>query len=589
MTAPLGTETSPPASIPQRLGRLARHQPVALALTLIFGLAAGWIVVGQAWLLSHAIAAVFLQHAALHELRLPLLLFLTLTCLRAVAVFASEIAAQRFAARLQRSLRAELSTRLFSLGPAFTAGKRSGELVSTMLQSVDALEAFYSQLLPQLAFAALIPFGIAVILLPLDWPSALLLVVTAPLIPLFLWLIGGAAQALTRRQWRALRWMSAYFYDLLQGLTTLKSLNLSAQRTRDIAAVGERYRRATLQVLRVGFLSAFVLELVATLSTAIIAVEIGLRLLYGQLAFAPALFILILAPEFYLPLRTLGVRFHAGTAAIEAARHIFELLDAPLPLRATTSRPVLWRATPPRLRLEGVTYTHPARRQPALQRVTMELLPGSTTVLLGASGSGKSTLAHLLLGFLHADSGQILLDANAIDQADLEAWRARVSWVPQHPYLLHATIEENLRLARPDASRAEMELALQRAGIDEFVTHLPDGLATPIGERGERLSAGQAQRIAIARAVLKDAPCLLLDEPTSALDVESEASVQGLLGAFAIGRTSLVITHRLGWLARADQVCVLSRGNLVQAGAPHELRAQPGPLRDILQAAGAAA
>jgi ATP-binding cassette subfamily C protein CydD len=584
---PLDVE-SPPDSVPQRLLSLARQQPALLAAAVIFGLLAGLAVIAQAWLLSQAIDAVFLRHADLRQLRTPLLLLIGLACLRAAAVFASEVSANRFASNLQCRLRADLGSRLFTLGPAFTAGERSGELVTTWMQSVDALETFFAQVLPQLAFASLLPLSIAIVLLPRDWPSAVLLLATAPLIPLFLWLIGSASQAMTRRQWRALRWMSAYFYDILQGLTTLKSFNLSAGRIHDIADVSERYRRATLQVLRVGFLSAFVLEIVATLSTAIIAVEIGLRLLYGHLAFAPALFILILAPEFYLPLRSLGLRFHAATAGIEAARRVFELMDTPLPTAPRTMRPTPSTGRPPALRMQSVTYAYPGRTHPALREVSLELTAGSLTVVLGASGSGKSTLASLLLRFFDPDTGEILLDGTRLRELDLDAWRGRVGWVPQRPHLFHATLEENLRLGAPSASPADLARAVQRACLDEVVADLPLGLAAPIGERGERLSAGQAQRVAIGRAMLKDVPFLLLDEPTSALDVESEAILQRSLVEFASGRTTLIITHRLSWLAHADQVCILSEGQLAQAGAPEALRATAGPLRAILQAAEAA-
>jgi ATP-binding cassette subfamily C protein CydD len=585
MTTRQAEAASPAQGIPRRLLHLGRQQSAYLAAAILLGLLAGLIVIGQAWILSHAIEAVFLGGVGLERIRAPLVLLAGLACLRAAAAFASETCATRFASDVQQRLRRDLAGRLFALGPAYTSGERSGDLVTTAIQSVDALEAFFAQVLPQAAYAALLPLSIALALLPRDWPSAVLMLVTAPLIPLFLWLIGGAAQAMTRRQWRALRWMSAYFYDLLQGLTTLKSLNLSARRIDDIAEVSDRYRRATLRVLRVGFLSAFVLEIVATLSTAVIAVEVGLRLLYTHLTFGPALFILLLAPEFYLPLRTLGIRFHAATAGLEAARRVVDVLDAPLPVRPVLGRRLTPADLPPAVSLRRVRYTYPDRSRPALDDLSLDLPAGRLTVLLGASGSGKSTLAALLLRFIDPDAGEILVHGDALADLDLEAWRAGIAWIPQRPHLFHASLEDNLRLGSPAASLPRLEQALERAGLVDVVNRLPAGLATPLGERGERLSAGQAQRVAIARALLTEAPLLLFDEPTSALDVETEAAVQRSLAEAASGRTALVITHRLSWLAFADQACLLAGGRVVQAGPPESLRAAPGPLREILQAA----
>jgi thiol reductant ABC exporter CydD subunit len=417
------------------------------------------------------------------------------------------------------------------------------------------------------------------------------------LIPIFTILIGSQADALTKRQWTSLSRMSAHFLDVLQGLTTLKLLGRSREQVRTIAQISERFRHATMGVLRVAFLSALVLEMVATLSTAVVAVQIGLRLLYGHLSFEQALFVLILAPEFYLPLRLLGTRFHAGMEGVAAARRIFEVLDTELPTRdpciaRVEAEPVLPSAGKarelaghtPHIRFEGVCYAYDGDQYPALENLSFEIAPGSKVALVGPSGAGKSTVAHLLLRFVEPDHGLIMVDGEPLSNLAPAAWRQTVAWVPQDPYLFHDTVAQNIRLARPTATPDQVAWAARQAHAHTFIVALPQGYDTVVGERGARLSGGEGQRIALARAFLKDAPLLILDEATANLDPEVEAQVQEALSRLLQGRTALVIAHRLGTVHHADRILVLSGGHLAQEGSHATLVSQEGMYRRLLSA-----
>ncbi len=564
----------------RRLLSLARAARLALGLTILAGLLTGWLAIAQAHGLSLLVDAVFLGGADLQAVTGLLGFLLAVICLRALLAWGGESAAGAVAVRVKRDLRARLFDKLLALGPAYTRGERSGELTAAAVEGVEALDAYFGQYLPQLVVTAAVPLSILLFVFPLDWISGLVLLLTAPLIPLFMILIGRTGEALTRRQYTLLGRLSASFLDSLQGLVTLKQFGRERDRIAELADASDRYRRVTLSVLRVTFLSALALELLATLSTAVVAVEIGLRLLYGWLEFRQAFFVLLLAPEFYLPLRMLGLRFHAGMAGTTAARRIFEILDAPVPRQEaqTPDVPSAWPGTLPAewsLVLEGVSLTYPGDSAPALQGIDLEVRAGQRLALVGPSGAGKSTLAALLLRFLEPSAGQMTLLAEGrstpLTAIPLQVWRAQVAWVPQTPYLFHDTLANNLRIAKPSASREEMDAALRAAHLDEFVRSLPQGLETVIGEEGARLSGGQAQRLALARAFLKDAPFLIMDEPTSSLDPESEALLEDAVHRLMRGRTVLTIAHRLNTVVGADRIFVLDGGRVVERGAHAEL------------------
>ena len=571
----------------RRLVRAAFTARIGLVLVICSGLLGGVFTVLQARYLSQTIGQAFLADASLASLR-PLLIALLCAGLgRAFAVWGSDVAASRVAAQVKRDLRDRLVAQLLALGPRHVRGERTGELTNTVVEGIEALDAYFSQYLPQLALAALLPLTVLFFIFPLDPLSGLVLLLTAPLIPIFMILIGGAADALTRRQWTALSRLSAHFLDALQGLATLKMFNRSREQIQVIAEISDRYRQTTMGVLRVTFLSALTLEWLATLSTAVVAVEVGLRLLYFRLTFEQAFFILILAPEFYLPLRGLGLRFHAGMAGVAAAKRIFEILEMVTPASDTvepTPRPL--QPHEMQIRFTDVCYAYPGvdRDRLALDHVTFDLPPGTLTALVGPSGGGKSTLAQLLLRFDVPLSGAITAAGRPLDMFSLSQWRAGVAWTPQTPYLFNASVAENIRLARPEAPLAAVQHAAAEAGAADFITALPQGYDTVIGERGARLSGGQAQRIALARAFLRDAPLVILDEPTAHLDPAAEAVVQSALERLRAGRTLLVIAHRLNTVRRADRIIVMDRGRVVGVGTHAALLAQGGVYRELVEA-----
>ena len=557
----------------------------ALAAAVLAGFLAGLATVWQARQVSGIIAGVFLGGQTLAQV-MPLMgLLLAAIAARALFTYLSETAAGAAALRVKDHLRGLLARHMLELGPAYTQGERSGELVNTAAQGIEALDAYFSQYLPQLALAGLLPLAYLVVLIPIDPLSGIILLLTGPLIPFFMFLIGSTAQRLTRRQWTALGRMSAYFLDTLQGLTTLKALGRSAEQVGRITRVSEQYRDATMRVLRVTFLSALVLELLGTIGTAIIAVEVGLRLLYGRMDFEAAFFILLLAPEFYQPLRTLGLRFHASMSGVTAARRIFEVLEHP-PLVERGGEQASGLSVSLRkpfvIEIKDVRCTYPGRSQPALEGISLNIEAGQTVALVGESGAGKSTLAALLLRFLTPERGSIFVNGVPLASISVDAWRAELGWVPQQPYLFHGSIAENLRMARPGAADGELRSALEQAQLFEWVESLPAGWDTSIGEGAARISGGQAQRLALARAFLRDAPLLILDEPTAHLDVEQEQLLQESIGRLCAGRTVLVIAHRLPTVARADQILVLDGGRVVERGTHADLLSRGGNYARLL-------
>jgi ATP-binding cassette subfamily C protein CydD len=418
------------------------------------------------------------------------------------------------------------------------------------------------------------------------------------MIPFFMVLIGSLANAQSHTQWTQLSRMSAHFLDVLQGLTTLKIFGRSRDQAQEIARISAQFRDATMSVLRIAFLSALALEMLATISTAIIAVEIGLRLLYGRLAFEEAFFILILAPEYYGPLRLLGARFHAGTAGVSAAQRIFEVLScqpAVFSEGAASSAPTTegrkeafseYTSPPFAIHFEEVHYAYEAGERAALNGVSFTIQRGQKVALVGRSGAGKSTAAQLLLRFIEPAGGRITVNGDDLAAIPADVWLEQVAWVPQMPYLFAESAADNIRLARPDAPLEDVIHAAQQAHADTFIRALPDGYETWIGERGARLSGGQAQRIALARAFLKDAPFLIFDEATSNLDPETEAQIQAAIRALMRDRMVLIIAHRLSTVLDADQIVVLDAGYVAEVGTHDELSARAGTYHQLVTAYG---
>lgn len=559
--------------IDHRLWPRGARERLALAGAVGFGLLAGLFAVGQAFGLSRLIDFAFLGGADRAAAAGWLILLALAAVARAVSGAAGEACAQELSIRTRAELRDRLAHHLVALGPHRVAGERAGELVRTATAGVDALDATLSQYLPQALLAALVPLAILAAVYAADPLSALVLFVTLPLVPLFTALVGSLAAARTAEQWRTLGRLSARLLDGLHGLPTLVALGRAEDHAAEVGRTAERLRVAAMRVLRVAFLSGFVLELLATIGTALLAVQVGLRLLHGHVEFAPALFVLMLAPEFYKPLRALGASFHAAMPGRDAAARIFALLETPAS-DASGGRRLVAPADGPAqgVAFEGVSFTYAGGRT-ALDGATFVLPAGRMTALAGPSGAGKSTAAALLLRFLEPAAGRIAVDGQVLADLDAEAWRRHIAWVPQRPHLFAGTARENLLLARPGAAAGELERAAALARFDEVLAELPRGWDTPLGEAGARLSSGQAQRLALARAFLRDAPLLILDEPTAHLDPALQARLSEAARELCRGRTALVIAHRLETLASADHVVVLEAGRVVEQGAPRELRA----------------
>ncbi len=575
----------------RRLISLTRDSRLALTITILTGFLAGFLTIGQAWYLSLTIDGVFLASRSLIQVIPWLRLLLFIIGGRAFLAWINEVSANAIAVRIKSDLRERLFTHLLDLGPAFSRGERTGELTATVVEGVEALDSYFSQYLPQLAVSTLVPLSILVFVFPLDPLSGLVLLLTAPLIPLFMYLIGKGAEIVTQRQYETLGRLSAHFLDSLQGLTTLKLFGQSKAHTRSIAQVSQQFRDTTMSVLRVTFLSALALELIATLGTAIVAVEIGLRLLYGRMDFQEALFLLVLAPEFYLPLRMLGLRFHAGMAGTSAARRIFEILDTPTSHRASINDAHVSVSQPPRpegsfarIEFSGVSFTYPNQAVSALRNVNLQIRSGQHLALVGKSGAGKSTLANLLLRFIQPQEGLISIDGEPLEQFPLEDWRRLIAWVPQRPYLFHDTIAANLRLGQAEAGMQELIDAAQMANLHDFILSLPQGYQTVIGEGGGRLSGGQAQRLALARAFLKNAPLLILDEPTSSLDPGNEVLLEASTRRLRQGRTVITIAHRLNTVYQADQIIVIDNSRIIEQGTHGSLLAQKGAYAKMVSA-----
>ena len=550
--------------------RLLRYASAArgqLLLTVGLGLAGTGLILAQAGLLARALASAA-SGTGLTALAGTLTALLAVLAARAGAAYGGEVAALRAAATVKSQLRRRLTAHALRLGPAWLGGQRAGEITTLATRGLDALDAYFARYLPQLVLACLVPVAVLVRVGLADWVSAVVIAVTLPLIPVFAILVGLDTKARTRRQWLLLGRLGGHFLDVVEGLPTLRLFGRATAQADVIAEVTDAHRRATMAALRVAFLSALVLELAATLATALVAVEVGLRLLAGQLSYQTALLVLLLTPEAYLPLRAVGAQFHASVEGAAAAEQAFGILDTPVP--AAGARPLARRAPATDLHrdtitLREVTLSYPGRDQPALDRVSLTLRPGDHIALTGPSGAGKTSLLALLLRFAEPSGGTIDVGDADLAAIPASAWLAQIAWVPQHPYLFTGSAAANIALGQPAADREAIARAARLAGAAGFIEALRDGYDTQLGERGLRLSAGQRQQIALARAFLRDAPLLLLDEPTAHLDPVSAGQVRRAIGTLMAGRTVIDVTHRGELAACADRVLALDHGRLTQA------------------------
>ena len=547
----------------ERLLRRARPVRTLLAADACLGCGAAMLAIVQAVLLAAIVARAF-RGASLAEVS-PALALLALTfAARGLLGWGFEVAGRRAAASVLSGLRLALVQSRLRDQPLALDRTDAAEVAVAATAGSDGLEAYFARYLPQVVLAMVVPLAVLTWVAAIDLVSAGLMLLTLPLVPVFMWLVGRYTEERTRRQWLALRLLSSHFLDVVRGLPTLRAFNRGQQQAAAIGEVGDRYRRATMGTLRVGFLSGSVLELAATLGVALVAVTVGVRLVEGGLGLQAGLTVLLLAPELYLPLRQLGAQYHASADGLAVAERAFELIDA----APAAPRGGPFVAPSPALapvRFEHVSFRYPARAAPVLEDFTLELAPGETVALVGPSGAGKSTVAALLLLFCRPDSGRITAGDVDLLECAPDLWRRRIAWVPQRPTLFSDTVAGNIRLGDPGASDRRVRDAAVLAGADHFVRGLPRGYATRVGDGGRPLSAGERRRVALARAFLRDAPLIVLDEPTADLDATSAAVVAEAIERLRIGRTVLLIAHRPELVERADRVVALGGGGTALA------------------------
>lgn len=572
------------------LFKRAKTARLWVILAVGLGLTSGILLIAQARLLANIVHGAFMDNLQRNVLWPYFVGLFGVVMVRAVLGWGREVAGFHAGAKVREEVRMSLMEHIFTLGPGFTSRQRTGALASTAMEHVEGLNDFYAFYLPQLALAVMIPVAILAFVFPLSWLAGVLLLVTAPLIPLFMILVGMGAESISQRHFQALARISAHFLDVLQGITTLKLYDRSRGEEKNVAKVSSDYRQRTMSVLRIAFLSSAVLEFFSSIAIALVAVYLGMSYLgyinfgdYGKpLTLAGGLFILLLAPDFYLPLRELGTHYHARAEAVGAAEEILKILMIPSP-DVSGKGIALDVPGPLNIHCRDLYLAYEEGKRPALHGVSFQLKYGDKVALVGTSGAGKTTILNLLLGFMDPDQGSIMVNETPLADLPPESWRQHLGWIGQNPILFHGTIRDNIRLGRPQASEDELEQAARSARVLDFALHLPGGLDTLVGEQGLGLSRGQAQRVALARAFLKDAPILLLDEPTSGLDSKNERLVMSALEKLSSGRTVLMLTHRLANIEKADRIMVLEEGRIVEQGTYAELIEAGGVFQRLAQ------
>ena len=545
---------------PRLLRRTTSVRPL-LIVDCALGIGTAVAVLLGATMLARIAARAF-GGTALHDLWPEMALLLIAFAARGAFAWAMEVAGRRAAWSVLSDLRMALAAKRLRTQPTAVDSADGAEITTVSVQGVEALEGYFARYLPQVVLACIVPLLVIAWVALVDLEAAVIMLLTLPLVPVFMWLIGTYTADRTRERWHALRALSGHFLDVVRGLPTLRAFGRARRQAEVVGDVSERYRRTTMETLRISFLSGSVLELAATIGVALVAVTAGVRLVDGTLGLQAGLTAIILAPELYLPYRRLGAEYHASADGLAVAERMFALLDA-TPAAVGGGEEIAPSPATATVRLEQVAYSYPARPAPALDGFDLELSPGEVVALVGESGAGKSTVAALLLGLLSPTGGRITVGDVDLSDCQIDAWRRLVAWVPQHPMLFRGSVADNIRLGDPDASAQAVHEAAALAGADEFINALPDGYATLVGDGERLLSPGERRRIGLARAFVRDAPFVILDEPTADLDRRSVAVVADAVRRLQAGRTMLVIAHRPELVESADRVVRLLDGAAV--------------------------
>lgn len=575
----------------QELTRWLKQQSVIsrrwLNISRLLGFISGLLIVGQAWLLARILNMMIMENIPREALLLPFVVLMLVFILRAWVVWLRERVGFHAGQHIRYEIRRQVLDRLQQAGPAWIQGKPAGSWATLILEQIDDMHDYYARYLPQMALAACVPLLIVIAIFPYNWVAALILLCTAPLIPLFMAMVGMGAADANRRNFLALGRLSGHFLDRLRGMETLRVFGRGDAEIENIRLASQDFRQRTMEVLRLAFLSSGVLEFFTSLSIALVAVYFGFSYLgaldfghYGTAVTLSAGFLaLILAPEFFQPLRDLGTFYHAKAQAVGAADSLKTFLETPLahPQRGDVT---LNTTQPVAIQAEDLCVLSPEGKVLA-GPLNFTLHAGQRVVLVGTSGSGKSSLLNALSGFM-AYSGSLRINQTELSALDPDEWRAHLSWVGQNPQLPAATLRENVLLARPDASEEELKSVLDRAWVSEFLPLLPNGVDTRVGDQSAGLSVGQAQRIAVARALLNPCQLLLLDEPGASLDAHSEQRVMSALDTASLQQTTLMVTHQLEGIAGWDQIWVMENGRLVEQGDYATLATAQGPFAALL-------
>ncbi|AOZ93114.1 thiol reductant ABC exporter subunit CydD [Paenibacillus crassostreae] len=542
-------------------------------LTLVQSISILWMARG----LSEVVSALFAGEA-LQNQHDGIFMFLMAFLVRHVINFLQQKITYRYAEHTGALLRKQLIDKLFQLGPRFAKTEGTGKLVTLVLDGISKFKLYLELIIPRTVATAIVPVVLLIYIFTQDMTSGVILLVTMPILIAFMILIGLSSRKQVDGQMESYRNLANHFVDSLRGLETLKYLGRSKSHEGSIGKVSDRYRKATMKTLRVAFLSSFALDFFTMLSVASVAVSLGLRLINGEMMLVTALTILILAPEYFLPVRMVGSDYHATLNGKEAGEAIQAVIDMPIEkeeLSLPEGFSYSWN-TDSQLSLSHVQVQHEAEGPYSLHDATLHIQGMKKIGIIGESGAGKSTLIDVLSGFLRPSSGTVELNGQALSALTDVAWQNQMTYIPQSPYLFSSSLADNVRFYTPDASQAEVEEAVKNAGLSELVESLPAGVDEVIGSGGRVLSGGQAQRVALARAFLSDRPVILLDEPTAHLDIETEYELKETMLSLFKEKLVFLATHRLHWMPDMDQIIVMDQGRVAEIGTHEELIACKG-------------